>query len=955
MGNDLSSSNNELLKKLNVTVMNDSWLNSMYGANKSEQQSELKKIFTVIAANDVDESEIKTLLSRKEVLEDKVERLEAKMAVLEEELAKNQAEISRHADEITNLITSVEDKSEALEEQQKRNVKNAIEDVFYEYERGIIGKDAVSGEIKKRVKNNTYKDRESAAIEKLLGKLDAKEAEVDAIVNDATKWIDQRNLLKSQYGITKSTYDLIGANLSKIGKTETNYTNSDFDKSIPVYSLEKTDIVSDLFENPSMNVQPGNNTNYVEGTTIPSIDNINEKYGQFYSTTATAGVDSNNIKNEAVKNLGEAINNGLLGELNSAGIYGKELTDFLVNNFSGANIKYSDSGKLNIPIGHGSEAQKIFSQLTDFIKNNKLSDNVSSWTSDNFKGTLNSWDLNGGNTIDSNAQIAALANNYATILDKMSSQEPKFTFKEAMYALFNPDTGLFKNSGVVYNPELQGENPNYFIEYAGDDATAEMYKNLATKIYETWGVKPSRGADIENYDEESVTNEGQDSNGEDTPAINKTDPVTFKLNNTEYAFIIDRDNDGAFSGSEDFVGGKKGTSWLDDLKSLDTNSDGKLSGDELSSLKILGSSYTDNDQTNYTNGKFLNEETTNIQYKMTNANTLGINEINLEGLENQVDQSKNINDINGSELFNDSFKFTLNGEEITATRKDDTDYFMDAVYKDAYNKNFNVGMTDSEVQSIMDKDYGEFDTFSSVYGDVFSDITVLSTVGQAAQETRGLFNETIDRIDKDEDAQLLRASNKAAALTNNQNWSSIQSEISQIAINEGIVIDMEQAKGIYITDGSLSAQGVVEAYKNMVANENSLANQKAMQKEAWSAVILCVQNGIVPNADKIMEMLSNGEAKTAEEVLDILKQAQDEANVNVSINDLGFDSEREEEIYNAFNQVFNEAGLSDKVVDALAKLCVEQQNDRSYMQNKSAESLAQQMLKKYQAENGIQE
>ena len=953
MGNDLSSSNNELLKKLSSTVMNDSWLKNMYGVNKADQQNELKKIFTVVATNDISENERKALLSRKEVLQDKVERLEAKMAVLEEELAKNQAEIARQADEITNLITSVEDKSEALEEQQKSIVKIAIEDVFYEYKKGIIGKDAISGEIKKRIKNNSYKDRESAAIEKLLDKLDAKEAEVDGLVNDATKWIDQRNLLESQYGVTKSTYDLINGNLAKIGNTETNYTNSDFDKLIPVYSLEKTDIVSNFFEDPAMNVESGNNKNFVEGTNIPGLDNIKEKYGQYFSNKATSGVDSYSIKNEAVVNLGKAIENGLLEELNSAGIYGKELTDFLVNNFSGTNIKYSDKGILNIPIGHGTEAQKIFGKLTDFIKNNQLSDDSSKWSKDNFKGALNTWDEDSGNTIDSNKQIAALADNYVTILDKMGSQEPKFTFKEAMYALFNPDTGLFKNSGVIYDSELQGENPNYFIEFAGDDETAEMYKNLATKIYDIWGVKPSRGADIENYDEEAVNNSDENN---DTPKVDKTDPITFRVENgTEYAFIIDRNNDGAFIGSEYFVGGLQGTSWLDDLKSLDTNSDGKLSGDELESLKLLGSTYTDNKTTKYTGGKFLNEQTTNIQYDLTNAKAMGIDEINLEGLDNQVNQSKNITDINGSELFNDSFKFILNGEELTATRKDDTDYFMNAVYKDAYNKNFNLGMNESEVQAIMDKDYGEFDKFSAAYADVFTDINILASAGQAAQETRAMYNETMDRINGDENAQLLRASNKAAALTNIHDWTNMQAEVAQIAINEGIVVDMEQAKGIYVLDGSLSAQGIVDKYKEMIANENSLENQKATQKEAWSAIVLCVQNGVVPNADKILEMLSSGEAKTAQEVVDILKQAQDEANITINVNDLGFDSEREEEIYNAFNEVFNAVGLNDKVVDALAELCVEQQNDRSFMNNQSAEDLANLMLKRYQAEDDTQE
>ena len=943
MGNDLSSSNNELLKKLSSTIMNDTWLQNLYGSKRAEQQSELKKIFTVVASNDVTTNEKKMLLSRKEVLEDKVERLEAKMAVLEEELAKNQEEIAKKANEITDLITSVEDKSEAMEEQQKRNVKNAIEDVFYEYEQGIIGKDAVSGEIKKRVKDSTYKDNQSVAIEKLLGKLDAKEAEVSALVNDATKWIDQKNLLKSQYGATKSAYDLINTNLKQIGNTETNYTNSDYDTLVPVYSLEKTDIVSDLFENPALNTEAGKNKNYIANAEIPGIDSINKNFGQYFSKDATANTDAYSIQNEAVKKLGEAIDNGLLDELNSAGIFGKQLTDFLVNNFSGAQIKYSNNGKLQIPYGHGQEASNIYSKLTNYLNNNKLSDNPNEWSKESFKGALNTWDEYSGNTISGNKQIAALSENYVQILDKMSTEEPKFTFKEAMYALFDSKNGLFKNSGIIYDSSLQNGNPNYFIELAGDDETAEMYKNLATKIYDIWGIKPSRGADVEGYD---GTNGAIDDDAE-TPNVEKTDPITFKLNNNEYAFIIDRNKDGAFSGKEDFVGGQQEKSWLEDLKSLDINNDGKLTAEELENLKILGSSYTDNAQTTYTGGKYLNEETTNIQYTLTDAKAMGIEEINLQGLENQVNQSQNKTDINNSTLYNDNFKFTLNGEELTATRKDDTDYFMNAVYKDAYGKNFKLGMSEDDIQSIMDKDYGEFDKFSSIYGDVFSNINILANAGQSAQEARALFNKALDRIEKDENAQLLRASNKAAALSNAASWNSIQKQITEIASQEGIVIDMEQAKGIYITNGRLSAQGVIEAYKNMIAQENAIADEKAAQKEAWSAIVLCAKSGIAPNADKIMEMLTNGEAKTAQEVVDILLKAQEEANVNVTINEVDFDSEREEAIYNAFNEVFNNAGLNDKVVNALADLCVEQQNDRNFMPDKTAEELAQEMLKRY--------
>ena len=69
------------------------------------------------------------------------------------------------------------------------------------------------------------------------------------------------------------------------------------------------------------------------------------------------------------------------------------------------------------------------------------------------------------------------------------------------------------------------------------------------------------------------------------------------------------------------------------------------------------------------------------------------------------------------------------------------------------------------------------------------------------------------------------------------------------------------------------------------------------------------------------------------------KAAQDEANITVNVNDLGFDSEREEAIYNAFNEAFDGAGLSNMTVVALADLCVEQQNNRNFMQDKTAEEL----------------
>lgn len=924
MGNDLSSSNNDLLKKLNQTVMQDSWLEGVYGQKRADQQTELKKVFTVLSDNDVTASEKKALEKRAETLQDKVERLEAKMAVLEEQLAENAEEVEKQAKAITDLVCSVEDKSEEMETNQKTYVKMAIEDVFYEYKKGIVDRDGIMPEIRKRIQDKAYKDKMSSQIENLLGKLDAKQAEIQPLVDTTSRLLDQRNILESQYGSTKSTYEFLNTTINQVGATETNFTNSDLNNAIPIYSLEKTEIVSELFENPAMNVEAGENKNYVEGATAPTAANVTEKYQKYLKVGATKGVDANTSSNATTKALGNAIKEGLLDDLATSGLSGGQISQFLAENFSGANISLNN-GKLSIPYGHDTTARDTYAKLTNFI---------TSYGS-GFKGALNTWDKEGGNTIDSNNQIKSLSENYAEILDKMGTQEPKFTFKEAMYALFNEDTGLFKDAGVYYDATNQENNPNYFIELAGDDETAAMYKSLSDKIYDIWGIRPSVGIDHENVDEKY--------DATPTPTVQRTDPLSFTgEDGKEYSFIIDRNNDGAFSGQEEFIGATG--NWLEDLKSLDTDGDGKLTGEELKNLKILSTDYKDNAETTYAGGKYLREETTDIDYGITNASKLGIEEIDLNGLEEKQNQSTGKYDINGSEIFNDSFTFQIDGKEVTASRKDETNMFMNAIYGDAYGKNFQVGLNEADADAIIKESYGEFDQFEAKYADVLANINVLQNAPQLARDTRELYNKALDRTNADESAQLMRASNKAASYSNANDWSTVSQKVRTIAAQEGISIDMEQAKGIYVTDASLSARDVVNKYKDMIAKENDIASERTASKEVWSAVIQCAQKGVKATTDEITELVVN-QKKSAKEAVEILYA---EKGPEPNAAPLEFDSEREEEIYESFNKVFNEAGKENDTVNALYDLCVEQQNNRGYMEGKTGEQLAKEILERYQ-------
>jgi len=955
----MGSNGSDFLNKLQDTLFNANWMNELYGEQRADQQKKLKELFTVVSDNNVTASQKRGLEAQAETLADKVERLEAKMAVLAEEMTKSEAEIAKHANEITNYLMDVESKSEKMQEKQMRLVKYATDDVFYMYRKGQIGHDAIVPEIRRRIKNGSTMDSDQAAIEKILAKLDGKEAKVQGLVDSAARWMDQKNLLEAQYGATKSAYDMLKVSIGQIGATETNYQNVDLGVDVPVYSPAKVGAIADLMDNAAYNV-PATNRDFKEGTGLLPKDELNNKYKDFLGTPATNGVDSNSTKNATVQNLGKALDMGLIDDMVSSGMNYSEMAEFLSTNFAGANIKYKD-GKLSIPYGHGNDAQAIYTKLTDGIKNFNTG----------FLGQNNTWDA-AGNTISSNDQIGALKKFIEDGgLQALANGNPPFTFKEAMQALFNPESGLFKDSGVIYDVSKQGNRPNYFVEFAGDRETADMYQNMADEIFNLWGVKPSRGADFEQFDENIDPVPTENPN----PNPTRTDPIWFDLGdkNQKFSFVIDRERngvkDGKFTDMSEFVGAKEGSSWLDDLKSLDANNDGKLTGNELKELKIFGTKYNDSaknadsdlayDPNENKNGnKYFRTSDNKVEYSMSNAHTMGIDEINLEGLESAVTEDPNAYeklDANGNAVFNDSFKFTMNGKEVTAHRLDEDATFMETIYGDAKGKHFDLSLSEANVDEIMKKDYGEFDEFDAKFANLFANVGILKNAGAIAHEAREMYEDSVENIKQYENAELLKATNKAAAEGKAAGWTKVSYEVQSIAINEGITIDMVQAEGIYNLNESLDARGVVNEYKRQ---QKMLADAEAFsanRKEIANAIILVAKNGMVPDADKITDLLTSGEAKTAEDVVAILKKAQAENNADYEVvtRELGFDSEREEEIYNAFNSLFADRSggaldIGGAVIKGLADLCAKQiQTAGKYMQDKGADELAQLFMKKY--------
>ena len=82
----------------------------------------------------------------------------------------------------------------------------------------------------------------------------------------------------------------------------------------------------------------------------------------------------------------------------------------------------------------------------------------------------------------------------------------------------------------------------------------------------------------------------------------------------------------------------------------------------------------------------------------------------------------------------------------------------------------------------------------------------------------------------------------------------------------------------FIDNGiGMTADEVVERYEKMVNTEKQIAQERNNSAVAWEALALCVKNKVAATASQITELLSSGQAKTAEDVVNILKQQAKDA------------------------------------------------------------------------------
>lgn len=781
----------------------------------AEQAAYLKdknNLFIYTEENTVSSSKKSNMEANKKMLQEKQEEYEEKLADLDDKLSKKQDEIDKKTKAIADALLTVQDKTKKWEEDQKKVIRDSVVAVNKAYANGQITKNQYSSTLATEIQRRCY-GLNDWDMQQAIKALETQSSGIKELTDGVTGLIDERRLLDSQYTANKSALGMVTTVLNKVGNTETNYTNSDYDTNRPIYSPQKLAAFADVTANYKVDSGVEVNKNYTIPSYAEKLATLNQdgKYNDIIDPETSKGNikggDSTKIGSKANQALNAAVKNGLLDDMLNAGFTQQEMSYFFATNFKGSGFTFEDN-KFVSNIGHDGQTKELFKTVRNKVKE--------AGTGATYINKENTW-----NTITNNAQLQKLSenNNYKTILDGLYNEPNNFTFKEAMYALFNNSTGVFKDTGIVYNLDEQTGTPNYSLVPAGDKETLQLYKNIAKVIKDNWGVDLGFG------------NGNGVEFGENDVVIGKKDPMTFQMGDTHYSFIVDRDGDGSFNNMNELAGADANSTWYDDLKQY-ADADGVIRGENLKKVMLLGTAFKDEDHAGIQD--HVND--TNVGYSIVSAASLGITEIRLGDL---VNQSTGNFDLNDSEEFSDSIGITLeNGSELTATRKDDTDYYMEHVYAGAVGKSHTVGVTEDEMNDILNwaktDENGNPITTDGKYSGLLNNLNYLKNAEGLVESVKEEMSQAESRVSRysrvkqnDANNEIFHENNKIddseAAIEKDYNNSQKIFEYLTEGIKQGVVFTQDQIRQ-YIKEG-LTIDEAVEKFKeeNKIEEEDTKA------------------------------------------------------------------------------------------------------------------------------------
>lgn len=513
--------------------------------------------------------------------------------------------------------------------------------------------------------------------------------------------------------------------------------------------LEEANIDTSLIINQSQNIDTnisiGNKT---QDDVENKIKELKEKYCQ---NLKEYNGDVFSASNPQLQALNQALEDGVILLLGKEGYTKTQILQIIEGAFPQTQIKSTgEDGSYNRPIGHGKEAQKIYSRFTSHLlsaisnfETNEIKEKRKELAKINSKITLNNQEIQILEvTIESlqqevEEQLDKAIEESKDIQDehkqkakdclKNRLEEYKSSNGEMTYEEFkkniSSDLGNFQTStnrklddvicSMLDANRKMGLLNNYLSEI----------KNLSDE-----NIKLSAEANVVKVDLDKLVKEAEKNataNNSRDPQANLTDPIGFYSEEKRYDFFVDVDGNDDITNETEFLGAQEGFS---EVIKLDTNNDGLVNADELNNanIKIIQTN-SDGEQ------EILNAS------QIFNLSTDGIN------LSTYKETNK---DIGNNNTLLGTFNVSLNNEDLNGYQTLDAHEWLDKNYnftdeqaglgrfaKD-YVGNVTVYSINSEKINIFEQKNIEL---SQKADQVFNNLAIDKTILEL--QTKGLSNE----------------------------------------------------------------------------------------------------------------------------------------------------------------------------------------------------------------------
>lgn len=231
---------------------------------------------------------------------------------------------------------------------------------------------------------------------------------------------------------------------------------------------------------------------------------------------------------------------------------------------------------------------------------------------------------------------------------------------------------VFRGAGVGYN-----EKNGALITPQGHDGIAAIFKELRDQYTTLWGGKIEAGSE------------------NDKGVKGGADPFSWRDGDTTFTLTIDRNGDGKFNGTEEFLGANGG---VDEIKAADADGDGKLTAAEMDEAGIF---IMENNQAMKAGGT----------YGFNGAAESGVDFLDIDSFR-QIDGIKS-EDLNGNTR-KAEFNISVNGETLTGKQSENQDAYNQTFYGHTFGEAISFGLDPEEVQKALTeaaqpKDYTELE------------------------------------------------------------------------------------------------------------------------------------------------------------------------------------------------------------------------------------------------------